>query len=269
MFPLFQLRLQHGFFNDQQWLNAELLADQATQELIQRYQWQLIQQRNVWSLYSHAMTGRETFLSHLAGFLDGQSLRFWILQPLPNFITFTDLPLDWQGLLSFSTQTALPSKDNQLPHLPFTTSPFGAAPEHAVGVIDLYINDLLTQPSYQIQLHTRKTYWEYRLIQRHQVRLQQPEILNHHGERVFSKPEKYVTDAGETAWRVSSGQQQLPMQQVPNTMLKLVDNQLVDVHAGRSVQRTVLNALPTPRTDQIQPHTEQPTQALSVVYVYL
>jgi hypothetical protein len=44
---------------------------------------------------------------------------------------------------------------------------------------------------------------------------------------------------------------------------------MVDVHEGRSVQRTVLNALPTPRTDQIQPHSEQPTQALSVMYVYL
>lgn len=268
MFPLFQLRLQHHFFQDQQWLNAQLVADSATQALMQRYQWQLLQQRNVWSLYSHATTGRETFLNNLAVVTDQQPLCFWLVQPLPNFVTFTDLPLDWKGLMAFDSN-ATEMTDQGLLNLSWKTEAFGKAPANTVGVVRLHISDLLQQPSYQIQLQSRETHWEYHLIQTHQVRLQQPEILDANGQRVFSKPEKYQTDTGETAWRSNSGHQQLPMQQNPKTLLKLVDNQMVDVHEGRSVQRTVLNCLPTPRTDQIQPHTEKPNTALSVMYVYL
>lgn len=268
MFPIFQLRLQHCFFKDKQWNNAVLIADETTQRVIQRYQLQLIQQRNVWSLFSHAMTGRETFLQNLDSVVNEQPLRLWLCQPLANFVTFTELPLNWQGLLLFSSHNVA-QETNELPMLQWQTIAHGGAPDNAVGVIELNIKDLLSQPSYQIQLNTRQTYWEYRLIQRHQVRLQHPEIIDENGERVFTKPEKYTTETGETAWRSTSGQTQLPMQQVPNTVLKLVDNQLVDVHADRSVQRTVVNALPTPRTDQIHVIGDHPARALSVMTVYL
>ena len=268
MFPLFQLRLQHGFFKDKQWNNAQLFADDETLSLIKHYQWQLVQQRNVWSLYSHAITGRETFLHNLSHFVDTQPLRFWLCQPLTNFVTFTELPLNWQGLLFFSSSNIVQARDG-VPMLQWTTVPHRKAPNNAIGLIQFSINDLLTHSSYQVQLNTRKTYWEYRLVQRDQVRLQQPEIIHANGEQVFTKPEKFITESGEIAWRSTSGQQQLPMQQVPNTIFTLVDNQLVDVHADRSVKRTVLNALPTPRTDQIHIRNHHPTEALSVMTVYL
>ena len=284
MFPIFNLTLHHSFFAHNRWLNTSLIPDNDTAQLLKRYQLQMIRQDNTWGLCGYAITGRDAFLNNLLNQLQDQPLFFWLSQPLENFVVFTDLPLNWQGLMAFDTDAADVSETEQsnanpgAVQLSWQQQAFTPSPQGTVACFRFYLDDLLANDQYQIQLNSRKTRWEFNLIQRSQTRLHDPEIISASASNygtsnsdpgIFSKPEKYMTKDGETAWFSDSGTNLLPLLQEPDVILKLVDHQVTDVHQGKTVTRNIINALPTPRMDQLQKPADGSTEASSKMYVYV
>jgi hypothetical protein len=292
MFTLFTLVLRHHFFRNAQWLDAKLVPDTQTRQWMKRFQMQLIADGNHWGLYGYAISGRTNFLQSFIRLTDGEPLRFWICQPLANFVMLTDLPVDWQGLLRYGeqfgddqsgddhsfgdgkqenySQSGLHSQSelHSQSKLTAKTVPFNNAPTGAVAEVWLYPQKLIENDHYVISLQSRSSRWEYRLIQRGQLKLNQPQIIDESGKLTFSKPVPYETDSGESGWQVSSGSHCLSLAQVPNQRFKLIDKQVIDAQAGQTIQRTVLPVLPTPVVEQFCAQQEE-GDLISVMYVYL
>ncbi|WNJ96727.1 hypothetical protein RND59_06535 [Vibrio ruber] len=275
MFMLFSLQLQHQYFRQSQWLNARLIPDTPTRGWMSRFQLQLTSNLNCWSLYGFALSGRSAVLDGLTLLTDGQPLRFWICQPLENFVLLTALPKSWQGLLHYDNRQIVTDHQNHEAQ-PDSVSlvmghvPFDHAPDGAVAEVLFYPEGLTKSVHYTIALQSRTSRWEYRMILRGQLKLHQPQVIDESGTFEFPAPTRYETATGESGWRINSGLQQLPLAQVPTQRFKLIDQQVVNVQTGQSVQRTILPALPTPGTDQF--HVEQAQEEgdlVSVMYVYL
>ncbi|KUI96895.1 hypothetical protein [Vibrio sp. MEBiC08052] len=274
MFMLFSLQLQHQYFRQSQWLNARLIPDTPTRGWMSRFQLQLTSNLNCWSMYGFATSGRPAVLDGLTLLADGHPLRFWICQPLDNFVLLTALPTDWQGLLHYDNrQIVAGCQDEAQPasvNLVMGHVPFDHAPDGAVAEVLFYPAALTTYAHYTISLQSRTSRWEYRMIQRGQLKLHQPQVIDESGTFEFPAPTRYETATGELGWRMSSGSQCLPLAQVPSQRFKLIDKQVIDAQTGQSIQRTILPALPTPGTDQF--HVEQAQEKgdlVSVMYVYL
>ncbi|WP_105170033.1 hypothetical protein [Pseudoalteromonas sp. T1lg23B] len=276
MFTLFSLLLEHGYFADKKWINAQLQATSTTQFWLNRYQMSLHKDGTTWRLYGYQNTAKADFLRYLSHTQNIQTLEFLLLQPLDDFVTFTDLPMDWKGLLQFNTANSMPVSEGasvlQVDTLDKATQ--GVFVDRAIAKIVFNISDLMVTEHYQITLSARATQWVYHLIQRGQTHLYQPQLVDKQNEVSFTTPSFYKTQEGEAAWLSNSGEFNLPLQQVPAPRFELVDTQQLDSTGEHNIQRTVISALPAPRSDQLHlgtplnSNSSSPLCVQSHMYVY-
>ncbi|NOU50295.1 hypothetical protein HG263_07035 [Pseudoalteromonas sp. JBTF-M23] len=267
MFTLFSLLLEHGYFADKQWRNAQLQATSTTQFWLNQYQMSLHKDGTTWRLYAHQIAPKTDFLRYLKHSKSIQTLEFWLVQPLSEFVTFTDLPMDWKGCLQFNSANSEPKSTakgvNLLPINTLVQAQENGLVEHAIAKVIFNINDLMTNEDYQIALSARATQWVYHLIQRGQTRLHHPQLVDKQNEVSFSTPSVYKTQEGETAWLSDSGEFNLPLQQVPQPRFELVDTQQLDSTGAHNISRTVISALPAPRCDQLHFGTQEDLKEVS------
>ncbi|AZZ98485.1 hypothetical protein [Pseudoalteromonas sp. R3] len=268
MFSVLTLRLEHDYFADKQWRNAELEATEATQSWLQRYQLTLHHNGACWQLYATQGSSKQALLHYLLQSQGLQTLEFWLLQPQSDFVTFTDLPMDWQGQLAFNSAYCKKSTEGSLELTAKNVSQC-AFKAQAIAKITFNLSDLLASDHYRISMRARTTQWVYHLIQRGQTRLHKPQLRDKKNQIMFTTPMHYRNEEGENTWLSDSGEVDLPMQQVPVPRFELVDTQTLDSKSERSISRTVISALPTPRSDQIYLEQEGSLRRVqSHIYVY-
>ncbi|OHU84966.1 MULTISPECIES: hypothetical protein [Pseudoalteromonas] len=271
MFTLFRLTLEHSYFADNQWRNAQLQASPSTQHWLNRYQMSLHQEDSSWCLYGNQNTSKDDFLHYLSHNQEVAALEFWILQPLSEFVTFTDLPMDWKGILLLDSSKTAPSSDGQEAVLLTNSASQGALQggfvKQAIAKVVFNISDLMRTEHYRLSLLARSTQWVYHFIQRGQTRLSHPQLIDKLNEVSFSKPHAYTTQDGEVAWLSDSKEFNLPLKQVPEPRFELVDTQHLDKVGEHYIKRTVISALPAPRCDQLFLGTQQDFNEMSSMRV--
>lgn len=269
MIPIFSLLLQHEFFRQSKWLQASLVPNLQSQLLIDRFQMKLVKMMNCWCLYAFGQSSRISFLQNFSLTTEGNPLLFWICQPKSDLILLTDLPVNWQGLLLYQNRqkndrTETCEGQGESITLTAKTIPFQKAPPGAIGQVLFYPEELIVHSSYIISLQSRATQWVYRLFQRGQLILRQPGVVDESGKLNIPVPTPYTAANGESGWQVCTGENCLPLCEVPKTKLKLVDKYVVD--SGQTIQRTILAALPTPTADTLS--MAEGGELISVVNVY-
>lgn len=264
MNTLLQVSFQHAYFPQGQWLDVQVTPTAETRHWLTRLGLLLTQKENQWLLFDISKRERADILQYLLQQMDTPELHFWLAQPLANFVWFTDLPSGWQGRMDFASDD-VQSQDNAM-LMQAHDVPFGDAPTGSFGKMCFRIEDLLEHQDYKVSLKNRSTTWRYNILQTGQRKLQSPAVVDSQGTR-FSDAESFTTEQGELAWWMQS-EQVLPLEKEPNIKLKLIDTQVVDQQTGRSVERTILPCLPTPRTDQGNMAVDG-GELTSVMYVYV
>ncbi|WP_263065608.1 hypothetical protein [Dickeya dadantii] len=270
MFVIAELTLQHHYFPQGEWREATLLPDEYTRRQMRRFGLQLVAFGNIWRFYGGAATGRAAFLQYCATLADVRPFRFWVVQPRPYFVVITDMPLDWQGVLGFSSQRVTAGNDVQAADQLIAGAPASDdAPAGTVAEICCYLNDLATRQAYAIGLQPRATTWEYRVIPRGQIRLQEPQVVDASGQIAFSSPAALTAASGESGGWVTRSLSAIAFQQVPAQRLSLMDSQSADTPDGSARQRRILSALPTPTGTQPFAQRADDNLPVSVMYVYV
>ncbi|WES87990.1 hypothetical protein [Dickeya fangzhongdai] len=270
MFAIAELILQHHYFPQGDWREASLVPDEYTRRQMRRFGLQLVAFGNTWRFYGGAITGRAAFLQYYATLADAQPFRFWVVQPRPYFVLITDMPLDWQGVLGFSSQRVMSEGAAQDTAQLIAGAPASDdAPDGAVAEICCHPDDLATRQSYAVSLQPRATTWEYRVIPRGQIRLQDPQVVDTSGQVAFSSPAALTAESGESDGWVTRSMSAIAFQQVPAQRLSLMDSQLADTPDGGARQRRILSALPTPAGTQPFTHRADDNLPVSVMYVYV
>ena len=267
---LFQLRLLHDYYQHHIWQDCDILPDPATQHLIRRFQLQTIMNNGEFGLYSWQAGSRQNFLNYMIQQLGNQPLVFWLQAEPAHFYQVTEVPWDWAGQLSFRSNSL--SSSTVPAELQAHFSRRTLYPADILGVVQIYPQNLLSSGEdsmrYCIKFQARQLHWQYYVVNRSRVILQDPIIKNHNGIE-FEPPEAIHLPDGQEALLFSSGQQQFALEQRPSVKLNLV-NRLRSQFTAKTIENCLIKGLPTPRNDQLKNKKGKGKRYVySEMYVYL
>ncbi len=267
---LFRLRLLHDYYQHHIWQDCGLLPDPASQQLIQRFRLHTVMNNGEFCLYSWQIGSRQAFLHYLVQQLDNQPFAFWLQAEPAYFFHITNVPWNWTGQITFSSNdlTGSTSLAELQPHF----SPKTLYVANILGVVHIYPQDLLRSGEeiarYSIKFQARQLHWRYYVVNRSHILLQNPVIKNHTGIE-FEPPEACILPDGQDALLFSSGQQQFALEQRPSVKLNLV-NCFNSQFTAKPIENCLIKGLPTPRNDQLKnKDVNGKHYVYSEMYVYL
>lgn len=270
---LFNIQIRHTYFSDGVFHTCEVIADSNTEKIISSYELMSSMEGGIFGLYTSCAGDAVGLLEYLNEQLRGEPLRFLLTADESSFVFITDLPLDWVGQIEFSSRSGVRKVEDGEAAIELVSqlSPRRVNQQYVIGVISIYLDDLLALGSqnihYLIDFQARSLPWRYYLVNRSQMKLHSPKVCNQ--EQTFEGPEAVVLPNGEDGLCFSSGERKFPLQQIPGPLFDLVDRlpPTMDVE-GDSVEHCLIQGLPTPSDGGLR-QTEKSQQVFSAMYVYL
>lgn len=268
---LFEISFSHSYFSDGMLGGAVLSPDPATQALIARYSLLVSSTSTGWALSTLGRQDPAVLLSYLHGQWPGTALVFWLICDEVRFAAVTDLPLGWAGQLEMSSKAG-ERKNGAVCIAPVRTE--RSVPNNGVvGVVRIYLEDLLANGGmnsrYTVAFYARSLHWLYYLVNRGQIKLENP-VIGVRGGFVFDGPREIVLADGEKALCFSSGDVAFPLQQLPTIMFDLIDGTPPKSADGQHAERCLMKGLPTPGERQMEVRRENGrAYVFSAMHVYL
>lgn len=273
---LFQIQVLHNYFADGLYQHCKVIADGGTKKVMDRYKLLTRMSDGIFSLYVTCHDNVMAFVKYLDDQLQGEPLRFLLTANEEQFVSITDLPLDWCGQVGFNSKLLV--LENTVSgtkfHLKAELSNRTVSQQNVIGVISIYPDDLLVLDCknirYAIEFKTRAMHWVYYLINRSQTKLNNPMICNK--ERYFFEgPESVILSNGEKGLSFNSGERLFPLEQVPSKLFDLVDLLPASMHTEfQPVEHCLIQGLPTPNAGQFSVRQKDTNRYVcSEMYIYL
>lgn len=249
---LFQLAISHSYFASGQLEGWTLAPDAATDTVLRRYGLAPAMRDGVFALTTF-QPAPSALLRYLDDQLAGAPLVFWLRCDQQQLLMVTDLPLDWVGQFALSTKDA--RNDGARWRITPVPGPRTNLRDGVAGVLSVYPADLLAMGAKNIELSVdfdaRAVHWIYYLVNRGQIRLENPAIGK--DGFLFNGPQPAVLPGGEKAMCFDSGDAAFPLQQNPTTMFDLIDRpQAVSAEMDGGTEHCVLKGLPVPAGNQLE-----------------
>lgn len=273
---LFNIQLLHSYFSDGVFKSCKVIADSDTKKLIDRYRILTRMNEGIFYLYAPFQYVPVDFVQYLDDQLGGEPLRFLLTANEEQFVSITELPLDWLGQVSLNSKSVIQEKAKG--HAAFQLKPELSDRKiiqpNVIGVISIYLDDLLAMECkdirYVIEFNARSLHWVYYLINRSQTKLNNP-IICSKDRYLFDGPESVVFSNGEKGLSFHSGETPFPLEQVPSKLFDLVDRLPALDHTEFSqVERCLIQGLPTPNEGQFSVKQKDTGKYIfSEMYIYL
>lgn len=273
---LIQIQVSHSYFADGLYQHCKVQPDSDTKKVIDRYKLLTRMSNGIFSVYMTCQESAAAFVNYLNEQLLGEPLKFLLTANEEQFVSITDLPLDWCGQVGFSSKLAIPEKTQSGTQLQLKAELCSrtVSQQNVIGVISVYLDDLLLMGCntirYVIEFKTRAMHWVYYLVNRSQTKLNNPMICNK--ERYFfDGPEPVVLSNGEKGLSFNSGEKLFPLEQVPSKLFDLVDRLPALMHTeSQPVEHCLIQGLPTPNAGQFSVRQKDTNKYLcSEMYIYL
>ncbi|ALL06177.1 hypothetical protein AQ505_12155 [Pedobacter sp. PACM 27299] len=267
---LFQLDVFHTYFQKDICRCLEFNAASETLRLMERFRFLIRRQINGIGFYTNGSQSTEQLLNYIENATGQDAFCFEIRTNDPDFNFFTELPTNWVGQLLYDSSIITVIDDDQVLLSQQLSSHAGTL---CMGKVTLRFADILkfSGPAgfanFRIQYQSRATQWQYFVINRSAVSLDDPGISGK--EQIdFLGPDQVVTAAGETALLFSSGSSLIPLKEVPIHKFDLINRPA----SGSSNVRpqVVIKGLPTPTPEWIGKGMDKKKEYISSpMYVYL
>lgn len=261
---LLQITLFHSYFSSGLFESCWLTPDPFTAAFLSRYQLFMRDESGIFGLYSdNSNPDVAGLVRYLNGKLAGAPLRFLLGNDESQFYRMTNLPFDYVGQIGLSSAAGAPgpAPDRAPPgpvrrELVAAMGPRVVNQPGVIGVFSVYLDDWLaigaTDVCYETHFQARTLHWQYYLINRSQIKLNNPVIRNQQ-KAYFEGPVPLVLSTGEKALSFSSGEMEFPLRQVPDGLFSLIDNLQSSLHANAPpIERCLINGLPTPDGENIK-----------------
>lgn len=271
---LFQITFFHSYFADGKLDNFGILADDATTDIINKYRLLARIDNGIFSLHTVFQEGALGFVTYLSQQAPDLQLRFFLTYDPAEFFFITDLPFDWVGQLALCSASGVAcDAGTRLSAVPCERT---VNTENVIAIISISLADVLrlggSKVAYVCDFQARQLRWTYYLVNRSQVKLNQPVIRNQDGYS-FLGPEAIVLPSGEKALCFSSGTTVFPLQKNPTVMFDLVDSVALPLQAkDAAIERCLIKSLPTPNQAQLslRQSARQASDTIScTMHVYL
>ncbi len=268
---LFQLHAFHGYFQQEICRCLEFNADADTLRLLNRFRLLIRRQVNGIGLYTDSLQSAGQLLSYIEQATGQNAFCFEIRTNNPGFNLFTALPPDWVGQLLYHSSDSV-TEDNAVLLNARLSANAGTA---CLGKVTLSFADILKtgtggQPdvNFKISFQARATQWQYFIVNRNQVPLNDP-FIGGKEAIPFEGPVSVQTIAGEKALLFTSGNKLLPLSEEVLYRFDLLNRiSGTENKAGKATaSKTIIKGLPNPDPQWIGQLAND--QLCSPMYIYL
>jgi hypothetical protein len=256
---LFQLRIFHSYFENDTCPFVQLVPDEKTLELSNRFGFQLSTVAGHIGFFNSSGAPLDALLPYIIKFFQ-PVLRFTIISNDPQFGLYTELPANETNYDTISAANVLCEEELKL-----SGQPGQVAAGLKLGQLKVDIQDLLKFAAadnfarYCISYTARATRWQYYVIKRSQVATDSLVINGKTGVQ-FNGPDKVVAATGHPALLFTCADM-LPLSEVPRYRFDLLSGK------GSPMLKTLVKGLPTPDVEKLVRNEQQ--QFSSPMYVYV
>lgn len=270
---VFSAEVFHTYFQDDICRCLRFVASDATAKLGKRG-FHMRNKVNGFDLYFNGMqTLAETF-SYITQTTGLEYFEFNAITSDPEFTMFTDISPDWLGQLLFDSSSTSNEYANGAVVLKENLYPY--PDERYVAILKIYFRDILNNQAngapvaFEMRLNARSTQWQYYIINRSAVPLDNPAISGKSGIK-FDGPENVTIQSGQRALLFSSGANLLPLSLAPKYKFDLVNTTTsVESAVKKSGQKVLFKGLPNADPKNIGiVNVNGKSEVSSPIYVYV
>ncbi|PCI93939.1 MAG: hypothetical protein COB15_15380 [Flavobacteriales bacterium] len=272
---IFQVRALHSYFDKNECKCLTFEPSKSTLKLMQRFGLHIHLHNDGFSFFATTKDSINNYLAYIETVSRKSSFEFEIQPKIDNFNVFTDLPVDWSGTISFNTDNESNILSNGTLDIEKNYSFKKSTGSLALLTINfkdiLKYGDLDSFTEFQIKFNRRATQWQYYIINRSAVKLDNPKISSK-TDINFTGPVKTTIATGIEALLFTSGEQLIPLSKTPLYKFSLINESAVLENTAKSKtsSKIIFNALPNPKTEMIGFKVDTDTKLVSSpMYVYI
>ncbi len=249
---IFGITILHTYFNENVCKGVRFNAGEVTVQLIRRYGFRILKGAlNEFEFYSNTKSDLPLFLDYVKATTGCTFFDFNLVILNKEFNLFTDIPVNWVGQMEFDSTHVKQSEDGSNIQL---IAKFGNSNGTGNGGrLRIYFADILKYwqqecPVFNIQFEARATQWQYYVVIKNTLSMNQPSITGKSGI-AFRGPEKVKMGTGESALFFTSGDCLIPLSEKPRHIFDLVSTRNESTAGAESTKitnRIVLKSLPNP-----------------------
>lgn len=240
---LFQLSVHHTYFEGSVKDCIRFLPGKITKKLLKRFGLKIAKSINGIEVYTNSRQSNAAFFNYVSTVTSEDRFDFDIITDSSLFWSVTELPVEWLGKLNYDSTLSTRKEDGTLLLQPALAT--GSCMESS-GSVSIQFTDILNNYSdrlvFDVEFKARATQWNYYIINKSKIKLNDPGISVKNNPVSFEGPERVTTSDGTSALRFSSGSNLLPLSEVPKYKFDLVDNASSSTVSARSI----FKGLPTP-----------------------
>ncbi|WP_264537866.1 hypothetical protein [Flavobacterium sp. N1736] len=270
----FSVMVYHSYFDNHKCNCIHLIPTNKTQQLLDKFGFKINKVSNGFDLFCNTTSSITTLLDYISKTASQDYFEFDIKTSNSNFIFFTALPINWLGQIMYSSQNS----KNQNSKGTITLSQTLETNTRPVflGNLKVYLEDIKQNLSnntsllFEINFEARATQWQYYIINKNSVPLNNPTISGKESIE-FNGPKNVTLPTGEKSLLFTSGETNILLSEKPKYKFDLLNKSASSATKQKNSNGKILiKGLPVPDVSRIGIiENNQQNQVTSPMYIYL
>ncbi|MDB5134940.1 MAG: hypothetical protein JWP37_1543 [Mucilaginibacter sp.] len=273
---MFKVEVLHSYFEHGICNCLRFKPGATTSGLLKRFDFRIRNKINGFDFYTNSRNTITAFLKYIQTSTNQTFFDFEIESNNSNFHLFTELPVDWVGQLVYYSQADTNVYQEGVVELDQSLSENVNAT--SLGNLTLHFDDIIKfgidngYAQFAINYKARSTQWQYFVINKSSIQLNNPAIGGK-ADIGFNGPENVTIENGERAILFTSGDNLIPLSEVPTYKFDLVNRPALngnDPPKRTSAPKIIFRGLPNPDPKRIGiVNINSINQVSSPIYVYV
>jgi hypothetical protein len=260
----FSVQVLHTYFEQQVCRCLQFTPSPDTDKMMKKFDCRVRYKVNGFDLYINSKQSLGNALNYIKQVQDQTFFEFTIATNDPDFISFTDLPVDWIGTIMYDSVDVRNTQEGNIVQL--NAQLINNDAPSSLGNLKIQFDDIVSKqnyPRFSINFNARSTQWQYFIINKNDVAFDTPAIAK--SEFNFSAAAQVIIDNGEQAMLFSSGENLIPLSEIPKYKFDLINNS-----SNTRSPKILFKGLPNPDVKRIGiVNVKGQKQFSSPMYIYL
>ncbi|WP_289659410.1 hypothetical protein [Flavobacterium panacagri] len=268
---VFRTAAYHTFFDNGRCNCLHFAPNHKTDRTLKKFGFKINPISNGFDLYSNTKSSLSDLLDYIFKTTQQNYFEFDIRCSNPYFILFSNLPINWIGIITYSTQD---SKNlNTDGKIVLNQTLQSKAASNYFGHLKIYFDDILKDRNtadtifFEINFTARATQWQYYFINRNAVPLDNLSITQKENIQ-FDGPQKVTIQTGESALLFTSNKTYITLSEKPKYKFDLISISASNQDNTRA--KVIIKGLPSPDVSRIGIiENNDQNKVASPMYIYL
>jgi hypothetical protein len=264
----------HTYFENNKCNCLHFIPIRESESVLNKFGFKINNNSNGFELFYNSTSTVSSVLDYIEKTTSIDYFEFTIKSNDANISLYTQMPINWLGQVNFSSQDTKNHSNKNRFVLNQILEPSNYNTHF--GSLKIYFQDIQNSQDLSIPIHfdinfsARATQWQYYIINRNAIPLENPSILEK-GKTPFDGPEIVTIQTGEQALLFTSNTTLIPLSEKPKYKFDLINTTIAsELTPKKTSAKTILKGLPVPDVSRIGIiKVNGQNQVSSPMYIYL